>query len=167
MKYAVEFKWKTLNIVLESNEFGLVNLDFRCLKEKTKSNEILNKTLVLLNQYFSGEKPDFNILPFSLSGTKFQMDVWRILTYIPYGTVVTYNDIAKELAAKYGVKKMSAQAVGQAVTHNPLPIIIPCHRVVGSNNGLGGYSKGIELKKRLLKIEGIDLSKYKSNKKSL
>jgi len=166
MKYAVEFKWKTLNIVLESNEFGLVNLNFCRLNEEAKSNEVLTKTLLLLDQYFNGRKPNFNKILFSLSGTKFQMDVWRTLTYIPYGTVVTYNEIAKVLAANYGIKKMSAQAVGQAVAHNPLPIIIPCHRVVGSNNNLGGYSKGIALKKELLALEGIDVSKYRIKKNS-
>ena len=134
-------------------------------KEFLSNNSILSiKIKKLFFSYFNGNKTDFSEVPFILSGTKFQIDVWRMLTYIPYGTVVTYNDIAKALAKKYGIKKMSAQAVGQAVAHNPLPIIIPCHRVVGSSNNLGGYSKGIELKKRLLELEGIDVTKYRIKK---
>lgn len=78
---------------------------------------------------------------------------------IPYGEVVTYGDIAREMAARMGWKSLSGQAVGGAVGHNPISIIIPCHRVVGSNGSLTGYAGGIETKRWLLEREGVDLSR--------
>ena len=87
-------------------------------------------------------------------GSDFQRMVWDILLHIPYGEVITYGDIAKEIALKKGIDKMSAQAVGGAVGRNPISIIIPCHRVIGANGELTGYDGGIELKQRLLSFEG-------------
>ncbi len=91
-------------------------------------------------------------------GSDFRQDVWALLLQIPYGKTVTYGDIARELAQKRGVEKMSAQAVGGAVGHNEISIIIPCHRVVGTNGSLTGYAGGISKKIGLLELEKADMS---------
>jgi methylated-DNA-[protein]-cysteine S-methyltransferase len=111
-----------------------------------------------LDRYFDGKKPENSELPLAPVGTEFRQVAWQILCEIPYGKVVSYGDIAKQMAVKCGKKKMSAQAVGGAVGHNPISIIIPCHRVVGSNGSLTGYAGGIETKVKLLKLEGVDMS---------
>ena len=85
--------------------------------------------------------------------------MWQILGEIPYGTVITYGDIAKKMAATMNRSSMSSQAVGGAVGHNPISVIIPCHRVVGSNGSLTGYAGGIKTKVKLLELEGVDMSK--------
>ena len=105
-----------------------------------------------LDIYFSGNEPDFK-LPIKFDGTNFQKEVWEILCSIPYGQTVTYGDIAKELAKRRGITRMSAQAVGGAVGRNKISIIIPCHRVVGTNGSLTGYAGGITRKIELLKLE--------------
>lgn len=111
-----------------------------------------------LDRYFAGEKPAISELPLAPLGSAFRQNVWKILCEIPYGTVTTYGDIAKALAAKAGCPQMSAQAVGGAVGHNPISIIIPCHRVVGASGSLTGYAGGIAKKIRLLELEGVDFS---------
>lgn len=111
-----------------------------------------------LDRYFAREKPDVSELPLAPLGSGFRQDVWSILCEIPYGKVITYGDIAKKMAAKMGRKSMSGQAVGGAVGHNPISIIIPCHRVVGSNGSLTGYAGGIQTKIKLLELEEVDLS---------
>ena len=93
-------------------------------------------------------------------GSAFRQEVWQILLEIPYGKTMTYGEIAKRLEATYGHRKMSAQAVGGAVGHNPIPIIIPCHRVVGSDGSLTGFSAGIEKKIWLLRHEGLEMSEF-------
>lgn len=87
-------------------------------------------------------------------GTEFQKEVWEILRGIEYGETMSYGEIAQRVAEKRGMKKMSAQAVGQAIGRNPIPIIVPCHRVVGKNGALTGYSGGMEKKIWLLEHEG-------------
>lgn len=89
-----------------------------------------------------------------MSGTDFQIKVWKRLTEIPFGKTVTYGELAKELAAMTGKEKMSAQAIGGAVGKNPVGIIVPCHRVVGKGGKLTGFAGGIEVKRRLLELEG-------------
>lgn len=111
-----------------------------------------------LNKYFNGEKPGISTLPIAPSGTEFRMAVWEILKRIPYGRVVTYGDIAKEMAVIRGKKKMSAQAVGGAVGSNPISIIIPCHRVIGAGGNLTGFGGGMDIKVKLLKHENVDMS---------
>ncbi len=86
-------------------------------------------------------------------GSDFRQSVWEILLQIPYGKTISYGEIARQLAEKQGIAKMSAQAVGGAVGHNPISIIIPCHRVIGANGSLIGYGGGIERKRRLLEFE--------------
>ena len=107
-----------------------------------------------LERYFSGEKPSPEELPLRPEGTDFQQMVWRELLHIPYGQVTTYGSLAKAVAKKMGRETMSAQAVGQAVGHNPISIIIPCHRVMGTDGSLTGYAGGLDRKIRLLELEG-------------
>ena len=109
-------------------------------------------TIMWLNQYFNGKKP-FIIPPIQLEGTEFRKSVWSILQTIPYGETTTYGDIGKQIAQQQGKEKFSAQAVGGAVGHNPISIIVPCHRVIGSNGQLTGYAGGIERKKYMLDLE--------------
>lgn len=92
-------------------------------------------------------------------GSDFRQGVWNILCEIPYGKVITYGDIAKKMAAKMNKESMSSQAVGGAVGHNPISIIIPCHRIVGSNGSLTGYAGGVHTKVKLLELEGADMSR--------
>lgn len=107
-----------------------------------------------LNLYFDQKRPDF--MPrIRLQGTSFRLEVWQILKEIPYGTTITYKAIAERIARMRGIRTMAAQAVGGAVGHNPISVIIPCHRVIGTSGQLTGYAGGIELKKKLLLLEGI------------
>ncbi|MDR1701303.1 MAG: methylated-DNA--[protein]-cysteine S-methyltransferase [Sporomusaceae bacterium] len=112
-----------------------------------------------LERYFNNNQPPISELPLAPVGSAFRQSVWKILIQIPYGQVITYGDIAKKMAAQLSKKTMSSQAVGGAVGHNPISIIIPCHRVVGSNGSLTGYAGGIPLKIKLLELEGVDMSR--------
>lgn len=112
-----------------------------------------------LGRYFAGEKPSIKELPLAPIGGAFRQGVWGILRSIPYGEVMTYGAIAKKMAVKLGKEHMSSQAVGGAVGHNPISIIIPCHRVVGANGSLTGFAAGVSTKIKLLELEGADLSK--------
>ena len=104
--------------------------------------------------YFSGEVPEFTP-PLALHGTPFRKAVWDILLTIPYGQTMTYGGIAALLAARHGMQRMSAQAVGGAVGHNPVAIIVPCHRVIDAGGSLTGYAAGLDRKRRLLQLENI------------
>lgn len=112
-----------------------------------------------LNQYFAGEKPAISDLPLAPVGGAFRQSVWDILCEIPYSEVITYGEIARRMAVRMNRKSMSSQAIGGAVGHNPISIIIPCHRVVGANGSLTGYAGGIDNKIKLLGHEGADMSK--------
>lgn len=118
-----------------------------------------------LDRYFAGEKPEISELPLQPIGGEFRQMVWKFLCEIPYGEVITYGDIAKKTAAMRGKETMSSQAVGDAVGHNPISIIIPCHRVVGANGSLTGYSGGVGKKIKLLELEGVDMSRLSVPKK--
>lgn len=125
------------------------------------------KTKKWLNRYFAGQKPSINELPLAPSGNEFRQNVWKLLCEIPYGETTTYGELARKIAKQMNKTSMSAQAVGGAVGHNPVSIIIPCHRVVGTNGSLTGYAGGIDIKIKLLKLEGVDMSKfYDPSKKS-
>ena len=113
-----------------------------------------------LDAYFAGEQPAISSLPLAPSGSEFRQAVWKKLCGIPYGTCVTYGSIAREIAHNMGKKTMSGQAVGGAVGHNPISIIIPCHRVIGANGNLTGYAGGIDKKIRLLTHEGLDTAQF-------
>lgn len=117
---------------------------------------VFQETVRWLETYFSGQRPG-PLPPLSPVGTPFQQLVWRFLLEIPYGQVVSYGAIAQKAAAALGKPRMSAQAVGGAVGHNHIPILIPCHRVVGTNGSLTGYSGGLSIKKALLALEGVPI----------
>jgi methylated-DNA-[protein]-cysteine S-methyltransferase len=110
-----------------------------------------------LDLYFAGEKPEISRLPLAPKGTPFRRQVWRLLCQIPYGQTVSYGEIAKEMAAFAGKERVSPRAVGGAVGHNPISIVIPCHRVVGARHRLTGYAGGLERKLWLLRHEGADV----------
>ncbi|MCI8378430.1 MAG: methylated-DNA--[protein]-cysteine S-methyltransferase [Lachnospiraceae bacterium] len=112
-----------------------------------------------LDIYFSGEAPDFTP-PLKMDTTPFRKAIWEIMLTIPFGQTMTYGGIADRIAKQKGIAKMSAQAVGGAVGHNAISLIIPCHRVVGSNGSLTGYAGGIEKKVQLLTMEKIDMSAF-------
>jgi len=118
-----------------------------------------------LDRYFAGEKPCISELKLAPIGGEFRQAVWKFLCEIPYGEVVSYGQIAKKIAVKMKKESMSSQAVGGAVGHNPISIIIPCHRVVGSDGSLTGYSGGIKKKIKLLELEGVNLSRLSIPKK--
>ena len=134
-------------------------------KEKKDNLPIFIATKDWLHRYFNGEKPRISELPLSPEGGEFRQMVWNILCEIPYGEVFTYGGIAKRIAQKTGKKAMSAQAVGGAVGHNPISIIIPCHRVVGTNGSLTGYTGGLDIKIKLLELEKVDMSRLFRPKK--
>lgn len=133
---------------------------------ETDDLEIFELTKIWLDRYFAGEQPDISELPLAPQGNDFRQEVWEILKSIPYGEVITYGDIAKQIARRHGKQKMSAQAVGGTVGHNPISVIIPCHRVVGAGGNLTGYAGGINLKIKLLQHEGVDTSEFFVPKKS-
>ena len=131
------------------------------IKTIKKDNlKIFNITKKWLDKYFKGKKPNIKDIPLKLTGTEFRQQVWKILCKIPYGKTITYGDIAKQIAKQNGITKMSAQAIGGAVGHNPIAIIIPCHRVVGKNGSLTGYAAGTDKKKKLLELEQSNMVKY-------
>lgn len=123
-------------------------------KEYQKNLPVFECTKEWLNVYFKGKEPDFmpSLAP---EGTSFRREIWNILQEIPYGRTMTYGEIGRLYAKRHGVQSMSGQAVGQAVGHNPISILIPCHRVLGSNGSLTGYAGGVEKKRALLKIEKV------------
>lgn len=131
-----------------------------------QKNTIVDKPLPIFQQtidwfdiYFTGENPDFTP-PLQMNTTPFRKMVWEIMCTIPYGSTITYGDIAKQVADIRNVERMSAQAVGGAVGHNAISIIIPCHRVIGSNGNLTGYGGGLDKKVKLLTLEGVDISPF-------
>lgn len=118
---------------------------------------VFDRAAAWLDRYFGGERPEMN-LPLKPEGSTFRQAVWHILLGIPYGETLTYGSIAQELARSTG-KNVSAQAVGGAVGHNPISILIPCHRVVGADGSLTGYAGGIDKKIRLLQLEGAETAR--------
>ena len=131
--------------------------DFSSGEYVVKELLIFQETCHWLDRYFQGQDPG-PIPPVSMEGTPFRKQVWQILQTIPYGQTVTYGQIAAQVAEIQGKKRMSAQAVGGAVGHNPISIIVPCHRVIGSDGSLTGYAGGVDKKVKLLKLEGVELS---------
>lgn len=127
--------------------------------------DLFTNVIRWLDDYFMGKKPKIVGIEFRLSGTEFQKIVWNKLQDIKYGETISYGDIAKEIAKIKGIKKMSSQAVGQAVGANPISILIPCHRVVGKDNSLTGYGGGILRKIKLLELEGHSI--IRKNQKEL
>lgn len=168
MQYTSHYQSPIGNILLAADEIGLTGLWFEGQKyfalyldkeHEEKELPIFKQTKRWLDVYFSGKEPDFSV-PLHFTGTDFQNEVWEILYSIPYGTTMTYGEIAKQIAAKRGLKRMSAQAIGGAVGHNEISIIVPCHRVVGSNGSLTGYAGGIDKKIWLLTLEKVDMQSF-------
>ena len=163
MIYTTHYKSPIGDLLLASKDNKLIGLWIEgqkyylsSIKEEMEENE-KDKTLLKakewLDRYFNNEKPHINELELNPIGSEFRQAVWKILCDIPYGKVTTYKEIAEEIAKQKGIDKMSAQAVGGAIGHNPISIIIPCHRVVGTNGDLTGYAGGIDKKKYLLEHE--------------
>lgn len=162
MQYISRYESPLGGILLAADERGMTGLWFEGQKYFARSldREHEEKELPVLEQakrwldiYFSGKEPGFE-LPLHLIGTDFQNQVWRMLCGIPYGQTTTYGALAGRLAAERGIPRMSARAVGSAVGHNGLSILVPCHRVVGSGGNLTGYAGGIRRKTELLRLEG-------------
>ena len=126
---------------------------------REKSLPVFEETAAWLDIYFSGKNPDFTP-PLFFNATPFRQAVWEILLTIPYGKTMTYGEISDKITAQNGLKKMSAQAVGGAVGHNSISIIVPCHRVVGTSGSLTGYAGGIERKIKLPELEKTDMSSF-------
>ena len=122
-----------------------------------KELPVFEQTDQWLNIYFSGRAPGFT-LPINMKTTPFRKAVWEIMLTIPFGQTMTYGMIADRIAKQKGLSRMSAQAVGGAVGHNAISLIIPCHRVVGTNGSLTGYAGGLDRKVKLLSLERVDMS---------
>ena len=156
------------NILLAADDIPLTGLWFEGQKyfalnlnkvHEERKLPVFEKAKQWLDVYFLGKEPDFTV-PLHFTGTDFQNDVWKILCAIPYGQTMTYGEIAKKIAAKKGLPSMSAQAVGGAVGHNEISIIVPCHRVVGKNGSLTGYAGGIDKKIKLLQLEKANMESF-------
>lgn len=141
---------KLIGLWMEGRSYDLGDAKF--IKEKPEE-EVLVKTKNWLNQYFRGEKPSIQELHLAPKGTPFQHAVWKMLCEIPYGETITYGELANKMAQMTHQAKMSPQAIGGAVGHNPILIVIPCHRVIGANGSLTGYAGGISKKEYLLAFE--------------
>ena len=174
MQYITHYHSPLGKITLAADKTGLTGLWFEGQKyfalhlepeHEEKELPVFADAKRWLDIYFSGREPDFS-LPLHFTGSDFQNEVWGILSAIPYGQTTTYGEIAKQLAQRREVPRMSAQAVGGAVGKNEISIIVPCHRVVGTNGSLTGYAGGIRRKIALLKLEGAWKENYYVPKKS-
>ena len=166
MQYTSTYQSPLGEILLACDGIGLTGLWFQGEKyyalgldkeHEERETPVFAEAKRWLNVYFSGREPDF-MPPIHMAGSPFQLSVWEILRQIPYGRTTTYGEIAKRLAADRGLPRMSAQAVGGAVGHNEISIIVPCHRVVGANGSLTGYAGGVDKKLRLLQLEKTDMT---------
>ena len=166
MQYISHYQSPLGGILLAADETGLTGLWFegqkyfaRGLDRARKEGELplFERVKRWLDIYFSGEEPDVPV-PLHLTGTPFLKEVWELLRAIPYGQTVTYGALAERLAARRGLPRMSARAVGGAVGHNAVSILVPCHRVVGADGSLTGHAGGIEKKIALLRLEKADMS---------
>ena len=161
MQYTSRYRSPLGEMLLAADETGMTGLWFAGQKYFARhlDKEQVEKEIPLfatvkhwLDVYFAGSEPDLTV-PLHFTGTAFQNEVWGILCAIPYGQTTTYGEIAKQLAARRGLPHMSARAVGGAVGHNPISILVPCHRVVGLGGSLTGYAGGLERKRCLLALE--------------
>ena len=168
MMYTLHYDSPLGGILLAADEIGLTGLWFDGEKyfadgldpeHTAQETPILREAKRWLDVYFSRQEPNFTP-PLHPIGSPFRQEVWELLLQIPYGQTTTYGALAKQLAEKYGLPRMSAQAVGGAVGHNEISIIIPCHRVVGTNGSLIGYAGGIDKKVKLLTLEKVDMEHF-------
>lgn len=155
-------------ILLAADETGLTGLwfdgekyyaDNLAAEHEARDTQALGAAKRWLDVYFAGKGPDF-LPPLHPIGSAFRQEVWQLLLEIPYGQTTTYGALARRLAERRGLRHMSAQAVGGAVGHNEISILIPCHRVVGTSGSLTGYAGGIDKKLSLLRLEQADLSGF-------
>ena len=168
MQYTQNYESPLGRVLLASDGESLTGLWFDGQKyfgstltgqHEQKALPVFGETVRWLDIYFGGQEPDFTP-PLSMQqSSSFRREVWEIMLAIPFGQMMTYGAIAAELARQRGIDKMSAHAVGGAVSHNPISIIIPCHRVVGTNGSLTGYAGGIDKKVQLLTLEKADMSR--------
>ena len=148
MLYTCKYQFENISLYLVATETHLINIQFtQPQKALLQSTELLSMATIQLDEYFQGKRTTFS-LPFKLTGTPFQLAVWKELQNIPYGQTTSYKEIAQKIN-----KPKAYRAVGMANNKNPLPIIIPCHRVIGSNGKLIGYAGGLKLKNYLLELE--------------
>lgn len=168
MMYTQHYDSPLGGILLAADEAGLTGLWFdggKYFADTLTPGHTAQETPALqaakrwLDIYFSGQEPDFTP-PLHSIGSPFRQEVWALLRQIPYGQTTTYGALAKRLAAKHGLARMSAQAVGGAVGHNAISIIIPCHRVVGTGGSLTGYAGGLDKKVKLLTLEGVCIEDF-------
>lgn len=161
MNYTHHYTSPLGGITLASNGKALTGLWFdgqkyfgASLSKEYEERElpVFEQTDRWLDIYFSGKEPDFTP-PIEMETTPFRKAVWRIMLEIPFGRTMTYGEIADKIAGQKGLPSMSAQAVGGAVAHNAISLIIPCHRVVGTDGSLTGYAGGVQKKKWLLEME--------------
>lgn len=167
LEYTYHYTSPLGNITLSSNGTALTGLWFDGQKyecatlsplHEEKFLPIFQQTCDWLDLYFSGKIPEFTPLLSMKNASPFRKAVWEILLSIPYGQTMTYGEIARIIASKKGTASMSAQAVGGAVGHNPISLIIPCHRVIGTNGSLTGYAGGLDRKLQLLHMEHTAVS---------
>ena len=165
MTYTMHYDSPLGEILLAADEEGMTGVWFEAQKyfaaklppeNEEGTTPVLGDACRWLDVYFSGREPDFTP-KLHLIGSDFRQAVWALLLQIPYGQTTTYGALAKQLAEINGGKRVSAQAVGGAVGHNPISLMIPCHRVVGTNGSLTGYGGGIQRKKALLELERADM----------
>lgn len=148
MFYSCKYQFENISLYLVATETHLINIQFtQPQKALLQTTELLSIATIQLDEYFQGKRTTFS-LPFKLTGTPFQLAVWKELQNIPYGQTTSYKEIAQKIN-----KPKACRAVGMANNKNPLPIIIPCHRVIGSNGKLIGYAGGLKLKNYLLELE--------------
>ncbi|WP_303297225.1 methylated-DNA--[protein]-cysteine S-methyltransferase [Megamonas funiformis] len=148
MLYTCKYQFENISLYLVATETHLINIQFtQPQKALLQTTELLSMATIQLDEYFQGKRTTFS-LPFKLTGTPFQLAVWKELQNIPYGQTTSYKEIAQKIN-----KPKAYRAVGMANNKNPLPIIIPCHRVIGSNGKLIGYAGGLNLKNYLLELE--------------
>ena len=148
MFYFCKYQFENISLYLVATETHLINIQFtQPQKALLQTTELLSMATIQLDEYFQGKRTTFS-LPFKLTGTPFQLAVWKELQNIPYGQTTSYKEMAQKIN-----KPKAYRAVGMANNKNPLPIIIPCHRVIGSNGKLIGYAGGLKLKNYLLELE--------------
>ncbi len=147
MKTFYDYETIIGKIFIEADDNFLTQISFRKLSGKRLETPVIKETITQLEEYFIKKRKTFD-LPLKLEGTDFQKSVWNALLTIPYGKTATYKDIAKLIG-----NEKASRAVGMANNKNKLPIIIPCHRVIGANGNLTGYAGGLEIKQKLLNLE--------------